>query len=180
MICLHSRSRVEVTAIETPRCKRCGADFVRLSRQWGVIERLLSRVETYPFRCQSCAHRFFVRQVGQTYRPESDKREYARVKAEFTLTFKGAQVEGKGRLVDLSIRGCSMETDQIPQRGDILQLTLKMPNARSPVDIEAAVVRFTQGIRIGMEFLRINEKSDKELREFVEERLARQKATQEA
>ena len=118
--------------------------------------------------------------MGQTYLPESDKREYARVKAEFTLTFKGTQVEGKGRLVDLSIRGCSLETDQIPRRGDILQLTLKMPNARPPVDIEAAVVRFTQGIRVGMEFLRINEKSEKELREFVEERLARQKATQEA
>ena len=117
--------------------------------------------------------------MGQTYLPESDKREYARVKAEFTLTFKGTQVEGKGRLADLSIRGCSLETDQIPRRGDILQLTLKMPNARSPVDIEAAVVRFTQGIRVGMEFLRINEKSEKELREFVEERLARMKATQE-
>ena len=117
--------------------------------------------------------------MGQTYLPVSDKREYARVKAELTLTFKGTQVEGQGRLVDLSIRGCSLETDQIPRRDDILQLTLKMPNERPPVDIEAAVVRFTQGIRVGMEFLRINEKSEKELREFVEERLARMKATQE-
>jgi c-di-GMP-binding flagellar brake protein YcgR len=118
--------------------------------------------------------------VGQTYRPENDKREYTRVKAEFTLTFKGPQIEGKGRLVDLSIRGCSLETDQIPRRGDILQLTLKMPHARPPVDIGTAVVRFTQGIRVGIEFLRINEKSEKELREFVEERLVPQKATQEA
>ena len=151
-----------------------------MSRQWGLIERLLSRFETYPFRCQSCAHRFFVRQVGQTYSPESDRREYARVKAEFSVTFKGKQIEGKARLVDLSLRGCAMETDHVPGRGEILQLTLKMPNARPSIDIEAAVVRFSQGIRVGMEFLRINEKSEKELREFVEERLARMKATQEA
>ena len=73
-----------------------------------------------------------------------------------------------------------METDQVLGRGDVLQVTLKMPNARSPVDIDAAVVRFSQGIRIGLEFLRINEKSEKGLREFVEERLARQKTSQEA
>lgn len=73
-----------------------------------------------------------------------------------------------------------METDQVLGRGDILQVTLKIPNARPSVDIDAAVVRFSQGIRIGLEFLRINEKSEKELREFVEERLGRQKTSQEA
>ena len=97
--------------------------------------------------------------------------ELARVDSSVAITVGASVALGGAPL--LLARG------QIPRRGDILQLILKMPNARSPVDIEAAVVRFTQGIRIGMEFLRINEKSDKELREFVEERLARQKATQE-
>jgi len=55
-----------------------------------------------------------------------------------------------------------------------------MPDARPPVDIEVAVVRYSQGIRLGLEFLRINEKSEKELREFVEERLDRNKANQGA
>lgn len=140
----------------------------------------MSRFETYPFRCQSCGHRFFVRQRGQSYSPEGDKREYTRVQAEFSLTFKGKQVEGKGRLVDLAIRGCAMETDCSINRGDVLQVTLKMPNAQPPVDIEAAVVRYNQGIRFGLEFLRISEKSEKELREFVEGRLDRVKATQGA
>jgi c-di-GMP-binding flagellar brake protein YcgR len=102
------------------------------------------------------------------------------VPAEFSLTFKGTKVDGKGRLVDLAIRGCSMETDDVVKRGDVLQVTLKMPNARPPVDIEAAVVRYSQGVRLGLEFLRIDEKSEKELREFVGERLDRKKANHEA
>ena len=100
--------------------------------------------------------------------------------AEFSLTFKGKQVDGKGRLVDLAIRGCAMETDEVVKRGEVLQVTLNMPDARPPVDIEVAVVRYSQGIRLGLEFLRINEKSEKELREFVEERLDRNKANQGA
>jgi c-di-GMP-binding flagellar brake protein YcgR len=73
-----------------------------------------------------------------------------------------------------------METDVVLHRGDVVQVTLKMPNAQPPVEIEAAVVRYNQGIRFGLEFLRISEKSEKELREFVEGRLDRLKATQEA
>ena len=144
------------------------------------MERFFGFFGSYPFRCQSCAHRFFVRQPGQVYNAQGDKREYARVPAEFSLTFKGKQVDGRGRLVDLAIRGCAMETDEVVKRGEVLQVTLKMPNARPPVDIEVAVVRYSQGIRLGLEFLRINEKSEKELREFVEERLNRNRAPQGA
>jgi hypothetical protein len=151
---------------------------VRISRQWGLIESLLSRFEIYPFRCQSCGKRFFVRQVGQVYSSEGDKREYSRVKAEFSLTFKVKDIEGRGRLIDLSLRGCAMESDQELKRGDVLQVTLKMPNARPPVEIETAVVRYSQGIRHGLEFLTIKEKCEKDLREFVEERLDRKKAPQ--
>jgi hypothetical protein len=154
--------------------------FVRLSREWGLFERLLGLFGSYPFRCQTCAHRFFVRQPGQIYSAKGDKREYTRVPAEFSLTFRGKQGDGKGRLVDLAIRGCAMETDEVVKRGEVLQVTLKMPNARPPVDIEAAVVRYSQGIRLGLEFLRMGEKSEKELREFVQERLDRHKATQGA
>jgi c-di-GMP-binding flagellar brake protein YcgR len=138
----------------------------------------LSRFEIYPFRCQSCGKRFFVRQVGQVYSPEGDKREYSRVKAEFSLTFKVKDMESRGRLVDLSLRGCAMESDHELKRGDVLQVTLKMPNGKQPVEIDTAVVRYSQGIRHGLEFLTIKDKSEKDLREFVEERLDRKKVPQ--
>jgi c-di-GMP-binding flagellar brake protein YcgR len=112
------------------------------------------------------------------YSPEGDKREYSRVKAEFSLSFKVKEIDCRGRLVDVSLRGCAMESDQELKRGDILQVTLKMPNGKPPVEIEAAVVRYSQGIRHGLEFLTIKEKSEKDLREFVEERLDRKKVPQ--
>jgi hypothetical protein len=71
-----------------------------------------------------------------------------------------------------------MESDQELKKGDVLQVTMKMPNGKPPVEIEAAVVRYSQGIRHGLEFLTINDKSEKDLREFVEERLDRKKVPQ--
>jgi hypothetical protein len=100
------------------------------------------------------------------------------VKAEFSLSFRVKDMEVRGRLVDVSLRGCAMESDQELKRGDILQVTLKMPNGKPPVEIEAAVVRYSQGIRHGLEFLTIKEKSEIDLREFVEERLDRKKVPQ--
>jgi c-di-GMP-binding flagellar brake protein YcgR len=147
---------------------------VRLSRQRGLIERILGLFHTYPFRCQTCGHRFFARQPGKVYDAETDKREYARIRAQFSLMFKNKDTEGKGRLADLSIRGCAFESDTPLIKGEVLQVMLKMPDGRPPVEIEAAVVRYAQGIRFGMEFLRMHEKAEKALRQFVEERLKQQ------
>jgi c-di-GMP-binding flagellar brake protein YcgR len=108
------------------------------------------------------------------YSTESDKREYARVRAQFSLVFKGTQSEGKGRLVDVSIRGCAFESDTPLIKGEVLQVTLKMPDGRQAVEVEAAVIRYAQGIRFGMEFLRMADRAEKALREFVEERLKQQ------
>jgi c-di-GMP-binding flagellar brake protein YcgR len=147
---------------------------VRLSRQSGVIERTLSLFHMYPFRCQVCGHRFLTRQPGKTYNAESDKREYARVRAQFPLMFKSKDTEGKGRLSDLSIRGCAFESDTPLIKGEVVQVILKMPDGRPPVEIEAAVVRYAQAIRFGIEFLRMPENAEKALRQFVEERLKQQ------
>jgi hypothetical protein len=67
-----------------------------------------------------------------------------------------------------------METNVVPARGQVVRLTLRMPDGRNPLDIEAAVVRYVQGSRVGVEFLRIAEKPEAELRDFVQERLRRQ------
>jgi PilZ domain-containing protein len=121
-----------------------------------------------------CGHHFFVRQPGKIYSPEEDKREYVRVRVQCLLTFTGKDIEGDGQLIDLSLRGCGMETNVVPSRGQVMRLTLRMPDGRNPLDIEAAVIRYVQGSRVGVEFLRIAEKPEAELRDFVQERLRRQ------
>jgi hypothetical protein len=125
----------------------------------------------YPFRCQTCGHRFYVRQAGKTYEAGSDKRQNLRVPAQFPVSFRGKQVEGKGTLIDVSVRGCALQTNASLSRGDVLQVTFRMTDGRPSLDIDAAVVRYIQGVRVGLEFVRIAEKPDQELREFVESRL---------
>ena len=59
------------------------AVFVRISRQWGLIEGLLSRFESIRFAVKVCGKRFFVRRLGKCI-PQGDKREYSRVSGVFT------------------------------------------------------------------------------------------------
>ena len=51
----------------TPECPRCGNPDVRRTRRVGFIERLLSLVYVYPFRCARCLHRFRVMRWGTRY-----------------------------------------------------------------------------------------------------------------
>jgi len=44
---------------ETPRCPNCGWQDVRRSHARGSIEKLLSSLSIYRFRCRSCNQRFF-------------------------------------------------------------------------------------------------------------------------
>lgn len=54
----------------TIRCPGCGAKDVRRSFQQGLLDVLMSAFQRYPFRCRSCARRFYYRlkatdRVGQ-------------------------------------------------------------------------------------------------------------------
>jgi hypothetical protein len=40
------------------RCPQCRCKQTRRSRQWHLWEWLLRLIRLYPFRCESCKHRF--------------------------------------------------------------------------------------------------------------------------
>lgn len=62
------------------RCPKCGRHIVRRSHRIGVVERLLSAVYVYPFRCQLCGRRFRALQRGKRYVVQpAERREYERV-----------------------------------------------------------------------------------------------------
>jgi len=48
-------------------CPRCGSPDVRRTRRVGLIERLLSLVYVYPFRCARCLHRYRAMRWGRRY-----------------------------------------------------------------------------------------------------------------
>ena len=48
-------------------CSACGGTLARRSHRSDLVERMLSLLYVYPFRCQSCSHRFLALQWGIRY-----------------------------------------------------------------------------------------------------------------
>ena len=67
---LRARTKVAPVAWMTPvelRCPKCHSEVVRRSRRSGILERLLSALYLYPFRCERCDHRFTAFRWGTRY-----------------------------------------------------------------------------------------------------------------
>lgn len=78
----------------------------------------------------------------------------------------GIQV-GEGRVLDLSWRGCLMETFVPIKVGDTLQLRLSLPKPEPSMLVPQTVVRWVQGSRFGVEFMGMEEKDRVRLNRFV-------------
>jgi PilZ domain len=156
--------------METIQCTRCATDYVRHSRRSGTIDRILSMLRMFPFRCQLCTHRFWVIRLGQDFgaTPNDEKREYQRFAVDIPATFRGEQNSGKGRITTLAIRGACLETESRLEHGTRVSLTLSLPGIHPPVEIETAVVRAALSKRFGLEFLEIDSLDEERLRSHIE------------
>ena len=156
-----------------PRCKRCATAYVRELHQLGALDRALSTMHLYPFRCQLCAYRFWARGNGHRNRfVNNDKREYARFAIYLPVMFSGEQDIGEGRIRTLSIRGCTMESAVRLPHGVVLSLTLRPDDSLPPIEVEAATVRSALGRRFGLEFVRIDAVEEDRLRNYIESLIA--------
>ena len=137
-------------------CPKCSAEFVKRVPKKEFKERLLGRICVYSFRCQICRHRFHALQWGIRYSSvEKDKREYERLAMNFPVSFVGENIAGAGAVFDISINGCGFATDVELSAESILRLALQISDELESITIEAAVVRYVQRGRIGVEFLRV-------------------------
>lgn len=136
-------------------CPKCSAEFIKRVTKNGFKDRLLSRICIYSFRCQICRFRFQALQWGVRYPSvEKDKREYERLAMNFPISFVGENISGVGAAFDISVNGCGFATDVQLNEESIVRLALQISSELEPVTIEAAVVRFVQHGRTGVEFLR--------------------------
>lgn len=155
------------------KCPRCRSEFVRRSSRKTLAERLWSLVYVFPFRCQLCQHRFrafrwrerWVRAAATA----DDRREYERlpIQAWSTLWYQDRQREA--RVTDLSIAGCSIETDTPVPEGEVIQLRLEARGDDRPIVVDRAVVRSAQAGRLGVQFIRVQEDEEGRLRHYLYE-----------
>ena len=139
-----------------PHCPICGNSFVRLTYQEGRIERLLSRVHVYPFRCQLCTNRFRAFYAGARHKTQTfDRRQYTRLATSIEaqiLDYK--QPVMTNRITDISMDGCTLQATGFP-KGAFLELVLKPTVEEQTIHIEAAMVCSVRPLSMGVRFLEI-------------------------
>ena len=82
-----------------------------------------------------------------------DQRKNIRFPVQFRSSFSSnAMVGGQGSLVDLSLRGCRIESSTDVQAGASLELRIAAVNNEAPIHIQAAIVRWNRGQQFGLEF----------------------------
>lgn len=76
----------------------------------------------------------------------------------------GSQIT-EGNILDLSVPGCLIESSVSVKKGDSLQLKLFLPGLKSSFSVELATVRWTEGFRFGVEFLKMHPDDQRRLEE---------------
>jgi len=140
--------------MQHPNCPQCRKEFVQRAPHKNWLEGLGSLLSFHPFRCQLCSHRFF----AFDWWPRLDfyrRRQYVRMPAHFPLTFTNQRVNGAGTVVNLSIKGCQIETDIPLLVGGTLSLDIREMDGQPLFAVSSAAVRTIEGNQAGIEFLRI-------------------------
>ena len=82
-----------------------------------------------------------------------EQRSNLRYRAQFRSSFSSvAMVGGEGSLLDLSIRGCRIESLIDVKPGATLEVRIEVGEHCPPIQIQAAVVRWSREREFGLEF----------------------------
>jgi hypothetical protein len=90
-----------------------------------------------------------------------------RVKVDCSVRFAGESGVGEGRILDLSLPGCLLESPGKFSPGEYVQLRLFLPDLQAPLQVFLAAVRWVQGVRVGLEFIRTSQDEQHRLECFV-------------
>ena len=155
-------------------CPQCHRGFVRRSHRTGSAELLLSFVYVYPFRCQFCDHRFRAWQPGlRETRQTPERREYDRIRADIPVRLSGLPGSARGRAVELSINGCTVNTDVMLADGAQVEVTLEGGPGVRPIIVPAAVVHSIRAGTAGLVFTELGATERERLRRLVQDLAAR-------
>src|SRR5262245_41455013 len=82
------------------------------------------------------------------------KRYGPRVELTCKVILAGDQSRYEGRVLDVSLPGCLIECVHTLHVGDYVQLRLFFPDQARPMNVPLAAVRWVDGTKIGVEFIR--------------------------
>jgi hypothetical protein len=94
-----------------------------------------------------------------------------RISVSCSVVFAGNNGMGKGRLLDLSLPGCLLDGAATLKTGDYVQLRIFLPDLQTPLHIPLAAIRWVDGFKVGLEFIRTSLHEQKRLEQFVHRRM---------
>lgn len=150
-------------------CPTCGTPFVRVTAHETAMERVLSRVMVFPFRCQLCTARFHAFWTGSPHGTQSvDRRQYKRLPTSLRAHLLADNaVDGDYRVTDISMAGCAMESGSPLPRGTFLELLIKPASDEDEIKVETAMVSSLRQGSMGVRFLEFQPAEKQRLSEIV-------------
>ena len=79
-------------------------------------------------------------------------RKNPRFDVNFGSTFAGEFLAGQGTITNLSVGGCSIESNITLTAQSVVVLKIQLPDSQWPLEVRQAVVRWTRGTTFGLEF----------------------------
>jgi len=150
-------------------CPNCGTPFVHATSREGPVERLLSCINVFPFRCQLCTNQFRAFWSGARGNTQAfDKRQYKRLPTSIEAQFlTDSNQRGTNRITEISMGGCTLRTTAEFPRGTFLELTLKPTSGEEPITIESGMVSSVRPSSLGISFLEMGPRDKQRLSQIV-------------
>jgi hypothetical protein len=155
------------------RCPQCGGRRAQRCHRVGGLERALSGVYVYPFRCQLCGRRFRALHWGARYvKRSADRREWERLAIRAPVALRSGAVVAPGEATEISLEGFTAKTAARLVEGATVGATLDLVPGERPIEVEEAVVKAVRADGIGFQFVRLGDEERRRLRRVVVDRFA--------
>lgn len=96
-------------------------------------------------------------------------RKGPRFDVNFGSTFAGEFLAGQGTITNLSMGGCSIESNITLTANSVVGLKIQLPDSPWPMEVERAVVRWTRGNTFGLEFEALSTPDTARLQQFLQD-----------
>ena len=97
-----------------------------------------------------------------------EKRKHPRLVCKYSISLEGVKITGSGTVSNLSLSGCSLQSDTDVHTGAYLELRISPPDHESPIQVGLASVRWVNGQESGLEFINVDTEHRKRLRRLLD------------
>ncbi|HKW86484.1 MAG TPA: PilZ domain-containing protein [Nitrospiraceae bacterium] len=98
-----------------------------------------------------------------------DLRKVPRIRVHFRSFFADGQVDGEGTVMDLSTKGCKIDSTTPVQPITELEAWFFLPDHDRPMKVQLAEVRWTRGRAFGLEFLSMRSEDQERLSRVLQD-----------